>query len=324
MKWLFTFLLLFPFGVDASTFFPEEQTVLNEASPESVFVMDERIRIEKPIEGDLFCVGVTVEIHAPVRGDIICAARTITITAPVRGDLRLFSLTTSINAAIAQRASIVSSALYLGKKAQVTHEWYAWGSTLEHQLLPDQAQRIRWKPLFGIASRLTREERIAFFTVRYALSVASALAIAFFMGVLFPQRIQNAYRFMEKRKRYALLWGAWLAIGMPVVALLCIFTIIGIPVGFAILAIWFATAYSAQVLAAGLLGLIIVRHWHPRESLMKFAAPAVGIPLAWALFYLPVVGWFFRILAISMGLAGMYFSAKEKIGKNVEVVKKYL
>ncbi|MCA9384522.1 MAG: hypothetical protein KC662_02330 [Candidatus Magasanikbacteria bacterium] len=320
MKWILgLFLALLPLQVSATTFFPEDKTLLNSYSHESQFLMDESIVIEQPVQGDVFCMGLNVTIDAPVYGDVLCAAKTISINAPVTGDIRLIALNTTVSADVQQRATIISSTLNINTGARLHSEWYVWSKKVVSQLFPDQERFIQLKPLFGFKTAFSKQDYLYRLFQRYLISIASALTFAFILSAIFPKRIEDAYEQIIVKKRYTLLWGAWLAMGIPVLALLCIFTIIGIPIGFALLAIWLAFVYSAQLLAGGLLGHVLAQHFQPSKRRMLLLSPGIGIPLLWLFFYIPFIGWLFRLIAICIGFAGMWYGAESLMKRRVKV-----
>ena len=307
-------LTVIPTATQAAIFFADDDNVtLSQPTQTSAFLAGETIMIDKVVRGDLFCAGFSVTINAPIEGDVLCAAKSLQINAPVGGNVRLVALSTLIDTRISQRATIFTSALTIGKNAILQNEWNVWAQTSD--LVPGYlgANHLTINPFGDDPAEPRPDNRLPWLGLRYLTAIASALAVALMLGTVFPRRVPLSITGIRKQPVIALQFGIIATVTAPIASFLFILTIIGIPLGFGLLALWLALAYSAQVLTASILGHLLTQQWMKDRRRLTYLAPAVGIPLLWLLFFLPLVGWFVRIVAIVIGFAAIWVSTKNLI-----------
>lgn len=316
---LLVFCFVGPQASYAAVYFADNQTVtFSQPAPTSAFLAGETIAIEKPIKGDLFCAGLNVTINAPIDGDVICAAKHITVNAPIAGDIRVVAISTNVRNTVAGRGTIFTSSLSFFAPATVQREWNVWTqkTTIPNHLVGSEFLAINH--VTDDRASFEPPTDIEWFLLRYFTAIATALALALGFGVVFPERVALAIRAIKQKPRMAVQLGVIATITAPIISFFFLLTIFGIPIGFALLAIWVALAYSAQILAASMLGHLITHQWIHERKLLAYFAPAVGIPLLWLVFFIPIIGWVARLLAIMVGFAGIWLTTERFIKKQVQ------
>lgn len=310
--WLFAAVIATaPATTHAAIFFADDdKVVLTQPTQTSVFLAGETVVIDKPVRGDVFCAGLSVIINAPVEGDLLCAAKTITINAAVDGDVRLVAMSSVINARIGQRGTVFTSALTIGDKAILQNEWNAWVQTSNLSPQSLGMNHVALNQFNDDPAEPRPDHRFDWMALRYLTAIASALAVALMLGFIFPKRVPLAISGIIEQPILAFQFGVIATIAAPLLSFLFILTIIGIPIGFGLLALWLALAYSAQIFTASLLGHLLSQQWIKDRKRLTYFAPAIGIPLLWFLFFLPLIGWFIRLIAIIIGFAAIWISTK--------------
>jgi hypothetical protein len=102
---------------------------------------------------------------------------------------------------------------------------------------------------------------------------------------------------------------------LPPIALVLAFTIIGIPLALIIVACWVIAIYLARILAAILVGQIILqslRKKHQGEIKLIWSL-IVGVIICWLLFTIPFAGWIFSLIAIWLGLGAIWTYASHQL-----------
>lgn len=303
----------------AAIFFADDEAVtITQPTQSSAFLAGETITIEKAIRGDLFCAGLDVTINAPIEGDLICAAKSVTINAPITGDIRVVAIRTENHSTVNGRGTVFSSRLVFGPQAMIHREWNTWTQTTETSPTFSGAPFLASNQINEGITKPSQEARFSWLLLRYLTAIASALTVALVLGLFFPQRTSLAIAGMKKKPRIAIQLGIIATITAPVISFLLILTILGIPFGFALLALWVALAYSAQILTASMLGYLMSHQWIKDQKRLTYFAPAIGVPLLWLLFFIPVVGWLIRFIAITIGFAGIWITTERFIKKQVQ------
>ncbi|MFO0764743.1 MAG: hypothetical protein U0487_01720 [Patescibacteria group bacterium] len=307
-----------PTGKAAVYFADNQKVTFAQPSPTSAFLAGEVIDIEQPVKGDLFCAGLRVTINAPIDGDVICAAKYLSVNAPIAGDIRAVAITTDIRNTVSGRGTIFTSALSFFTPATVQREWNVW---TQKTSMPNHLVGAEYLAINHVTDDLSNVKPpsdVEWFLLRFFTAIATALALALGFSVVFPERTGLAVRAIRQKPRMAVQLGVIATITAPIISFFFLLTIVGIPIGFALLAIWVALAYSAQILAASMLGHLITHQWIHDKKLLAYFAPAVGIPLLWLVFFIPVAGWVARLIAIMVGFAGIWLTTERFIKKQVQ------
>jgi cytoskeletal protein CcmA (bactofilin family) len=106
-------------------------------------------------------------------------------------------------------------------------------------------------------------------------------------------------------------WGAVVLFLTPIVFILLLFTVIGIPLAIIILLIWIIAILIAKVLTGIFLGRSIVEKlWQNQKDSLSWAM-VIGIVVSGILFSLPIFGWVFSLVALLWGMGGIWLYLKK-------------
>jgi len=110
-----------------------------------------------------------------------------------------------------------------------------------------------------------------------------------------------------KDQPFKLLWpGLIVMLIIPPIALILTFTLIGLPLAIILMALWFIAMYIAKLLVATLLGELIIKKITKKNEPALIWSMCFGVVISWLLFNIPVVGWIFGLVAIWLGLGGIW------------------
>lgn len=150
---------------------------------------------------------------------------------------------------------------------------------------------------------------------RKLFAIFSALAVGLvliFAGKNISDKILNK---MADSPVKMLLPGLVVMLLLPPIALLLIFTLIGIPLALIISAWWITATYIAKIYTAIYVGQIILKKIIKINEPSLLLAMVIGIVICWLLFAIPFIGWIIGLIAIWLGLGGIWSYTANQLGK---------
>jgi len=246
---------------------------------------DERIVLLGPVvvdqgesTGDIVVGQGDVTVRGDVQGDIIVADGDVTIRGTVTGDVVTFN-----------------GKAILGRRAQVGGDIvYAKG----------QPQRASGATVGGKLEKIDVGDYGGFGSIAYFAFWLAATISVFLLGLLLlllaPKAADAVAVAAKSSKLGSFLWGLGVFILIPILAALCILTLVGIPLGVGLLLALvpiYALAYTA---AAFVVGRLIMSK---RGRILAFL---VGVIILRVLALIPFVSSLIWFLATVFGLGAMF------------------
>ncbi len=273
------------------------------------------------VRGDLSVFGGKVELNGAVGGDVYArgeniSVRTIAGSADLRGsDLRLQGAIAGSVAAssehefsLAPGATIGGNLRYWSGKGNMDT---ALDSSVSGDVMFDET--LQWK-------KDAPHDAAAFGAVFAGLvGVYSLLSTAFILLIvlsLMSKSFGEAAKLLQKHPWQSLLVSLLFFIGMPILAMLLLFTIIGIPVAALVVFKFIAGILLCRVLAS----VVLVR-WLELHRKAKWGGWTVGALslLCYVLLnvinIVPVIGWMLSCALVLMGFGALLTVMTEKIRK---------
>jgi hypothetical protein len=228
-----------------------------------VVVLDGPVTIAGHTTGDVFSVSGPVRVTGRIDGDLITVADRAVLapTARVGGDLR-YGDERPVLAPGASVAGTVSSENW----SDAANGW-GWVSTLAWWL---------------------------------AVSV-STLLVGVLLVWLAPGALSAAERAVREHLGATVGWGVAIAIGVPLLAILALITLVGIPFGIALLLAAIPVLLIAYTTSAWILGRRVLRG----RSAGPWAALLAGWAILRVLALIPVLGGIVGLVATVMGLGAL-------------------
>jgi len=326
--------------------FRSGQTVgLNDVIKDNVYVSGGTVNVAGTIEGDLYVCGGTINVMGNVTGDVVVGGGTVIITGKIGDDLRVGGGNVIVGgsvggelmvgagqvdvlagANIARGAYIATgkvimdgsvgkdliirgSEVMLGDNAKVggKFEYYApkeatiasgakiSGATNFHQQVVKKPVRIEKFPFF------------AFLTFWWLVGVAGAIILACFLFYLWSKDSKEMITKAFASPGRELIRGFVLLFIIPIAAVICSITLIGLPLG---LAVGFAYAVLTMLAAAmsGLLGAALLAKFmfKKKETEISWWLIALALLFLALIKLIPIVGWFlvFLVYLVALGVLG--------------------
>jgi hypothetical protein len=227
--------------------------------------------------GDVIVVDGDVNIAGRTTGDVVSVSGPIRLTGRVGGDL----IAVSDQAILGPRARVDGDLRY-GDERPVLASGARVGGDIKKENWGDAASGWGWVSVFG-----------------WWLAVSvSTLIVGALLVWLAPGLLRGAERTARERFAATIGWGVVIAIGVPLLAVLALITLVGIPFGVALLLAAIPVLVVAYVTSAWLVGRRVLR----RRSSSPWTALFVGWGILRVLALIPVAGALVGLAATVVGL----------------------
>ena len=293
------------------------------------------VTISGPVHGDVICAGQDISITGPVDGSVRIAGQSVTLdstvgrnatiaaqtleighSASIAGDLGILAQSTSLNGAVAKTVygnaqsmsvdssvgpmSVMVASLSLGANAHVNGDLHY---TSQHAIAIDHAKisgavtytatpakqyHAHWFPsLFGL----------------WLWWLVGALIVGLALVLLVPGTMRRVSVTMRERPGPAIGWGLLVELLTPIVALLLLFTVIGIPLALLALAVWIILLALSPVLAGIAVGQWVIERYNWGHNSFVWGS-LLGIVILMILFAIPFLGALLSLVASWWAIGG--------------------
>lgn len=255
------------------------------------------------ISGSLLAGGESVLIEGTVRGGVRLAAQTVSVLGPVRGDAFIEGEQVSLDGSIGGNATVEATNLALGQRAAIAGNLRYWNEGGQINTTGKVAGTTNFDPsLRGEDSDAPDEGAAIVGVIFAAVSVYSLFYAALMIGLIF---FFTKTIFTESAKRLKAAPGQSTLIGMiyfiavPGAILLLMFTLIGIPLALALLALYLISMFFSPIIASVILARIAEMRYRKKWGTINLFFAALGIYVLLKLLWLiPFIGWIIVLFAI--------------------------
>src|SRR4051812_6927442 len=189
--------------------------------------------------GDIVVLDGTVRIAGHATGDVVSVSGPVRVTGRIDGDL----IAVSDQAVLGPRARVGGDLRY-GDESPVLARGARVDGKISNEDWADAANGWGWVSLFG-----------------WWLAVSvSTLIVGALLVWLAPGALHAAHRALRKHVGAAIGWGIAMVIGVPLLAILALVTLVGIPFGVALLLAAIPALLLAYATSAWLVGRRMLRN----------------------------------------------------------------
>lgn len=305
-----------------------------------VFAVGNSIKIRGPVSGSVRVAGSTVEIQGAVSRNVLAAGSTVEITneasvgwdvyvagaavklqGPVKGNAWISGASVLFNDQIQKNANVVLDSegfLTLLPEAAIN------GSLTYHADNQSQLSISEGAIVKGETKLQTEISSVAnkvggTFSALYGfimlISFFSLLVIGVVIVSLVPKVVLMIEEKMMSKPAQMMGWGfVWLII-VPVIAILLMVTLIGIPLALMILVLYLITLYLSQVFAAFTIGMFVFNKVSREE---KYSGNLLWPMVAGLIIYIflvsiPFVGWLIKLIMVIWSIGALFAFKREII-----------
>ena len=299
---------------------------------EVYFKTGEKIELDQDVMSDAYLAGGSVKVAGRVRGDLLVAGGEVVIDGEIDQDLRVAGGEVHLKGLVGRNVTMVGGRLVVDDQAQIAGSLVAAGGEVN---VSDQAQiagrkYIRTAPGDGIqkgkpATGMAPVKKFfgVMATVVSVVKWLSTLVMGLLLVALFPKTLTKMNANASKNVSKYLIWGLVASIVLPVIAVLSMFTIIGLPLGLMMMAVLAIGWYLAKLIAMIATGHFILIKANGRRLKIFEKAPSLytslllGVAFFLILGYVPFLGWLAKLLLIWVGF-GLLVHEKLACYKRVE------
>lgn len=246
---------------------------------EDVWAAGGDVRVDAIVRGDLHAAGGTISIErdAQVQGDAAVAGGNIDVEGSVLGGLRAFGGRVELNAAVGGDVEVAAEDIRIGPDARIggrvlyrspNRPAVAEGAIVVGGL--EKRERV-WRsvsPESGVGRIVTGVVRTLWFT--------GALLLGAVLVAILPAFTREAAATVRSDPLPSIGLGAALLLAVPILAVLLFITIIGIPLGFAVL-----LGYGLLLMLGYLTAALSVGDW-----VLARARPGEATATGWRILFL--------------------------------------
>ena len=295
-------------------------------------VMGRSVSVKGPVRDDLIVAGGTVTVEGPIGESIRAAGATVTVSGRVGRDLILAG--NHVSQLASSRAS--GSAILTGREVAVRGETLGAlqasgdsvlidgrvgtasvkadavtvtaGARIDGPLAYTSPREADVRPGATIAGPVTREGEEATWTwhvpgwVGWIFLFMVGAVAGVLLAVVAPGALVATGRELRENPLLSLLVGAGIVFGVPILAVILMVTILGIPLALSLLAFYGLGLYLAWVIAAAALGdWVLVRLPFRSVRMRMVLAVLLGIVALLLLQAIPWIGGLVAVLALMVG-----------------------
>ena len=239
-----------------------------------------------------------------IGGGLLAGAGTVIVSGNVAHEVRVGSGEMTVTGTIGGDCDFGGDNLTVMEGSRVAGNLHAWvGDTSKVQIAPgtvvgttkisletEEAMKAPTGPTFGVFGNI--------------LWILSILATALVMTLLFPGVVNGVSTTILKKPGMSILWGVLAFIVSPIVALLLLITIIGIPLGLLLLTIYLWLLYLTQLTFGILLGQVVFKSGG-KTGWQLYWPLAVALIAVELVALIPYVGFLVRLFAILFGMGAL-------------------
>jgi len=255
------------------------------------------------IGSNVLAFGAAMRADGPINGDLQFFGASLLINNKITGDVNFYGQSQSEHnnnkpAITLRGGTVIGGDLYYYEGVETVIND---GASISGETIVTKPKK--YEPKSG-------KEILNLFPIWFSVwSIFAGLIIAIIFVSLFPKQTNTTLSMMLKKPVASIGWGLVWVMLTPIIIILLLITIIGIP-----LAIFFATLFIAMCMLAKVfagigVGAFLARWFEWKISL--YWQTVVGIILAVLIFEIPFIGWFLGIIAFFWAFGGIIMHKRE-------------
>ena len=273
-----------------------------------------QVTISGNIGQNLTIGGGTVDItdSAKIGGSLVAGVGNINIAAPVGKDVRLGGGNVTLSSRVGGNIDAGVGSLRLTSKAVVGGDLTYWSSK---DASIDPAAAISGKVLKHFTGQTTPSPTKAlgilvginiFLTI---ISAISTLILGLLIIKFLPRPSQSVVNKLRKKPWQSLGVGFLTVIVTPIVFIILLVTVVGIPLALILLALYLVTLYTVRIFAMRLIGELLFERFKWKANV--YTSFILGLIVYFAIQAIPIVGGIWTGLVLLFALGASVLTKKD-------------
>ncbi len=250
--------------------------------------------VQGAVKGDVLAAGGNISLGGTgVGGDVAIAGGSVRIDAPIAGDLKVAGGNVTINAPIHGNVEMHGGKLTLGPKAVISGNLTY---TAQEVATLEGGAKVTGATTFTQSTSSMNKAAIAtaFFSFWLLARLVMLLIGAYALALIFPRFTRELVMLANASMLPELGIGVVFAIVAPVLSVILIVTLFGLPFGFMGLLAYIALLIFASIAAPIIAGSIVQRLWKHGEYAVDWKTILLGIVVYYLLGFIPFLGWLIK------------------------------
>lgn len=250
-----------------------------------------------------------------LKGSAVIGAGNLLLGGSIDGDVRIGAGNVTLSKTIGGDLAVAAPAIRLTSRASVGKSVRYWSEN--EPSIDEGATVLGAVTQHPIPEIFTGEEArrgvAGIKLVGGMVSFASTLLLGLLLLRIYPVFTEKAVTTIQERPWITLGVGGAVLVGTPPVAFLCMATVLGIPLGLMLGAMYVVTLYLGRVFVMVWLGQRLLKRASDSSSAAK--AFVTGLVVYFILSLLPLVGGLITMLTVITGLGAILITKKELVVK---------
>jgi len=265
------------------------------------------VSVTKP-STDLFAVGRETNVHAEVLDNAVLLGLTVRTSGDARigGDLMTAGRHITLSGPIDGDVYAVGGAITLEEGAVVSGDMWAWGD--EVHLLGEVRGEIEISEARPESGRWVWARTVLDLVRRAAAAFATGLVAMWLLGTV----ARRPSALLRQRPGAAAGLGFAVTLALPVVLIVTLFTVVGIPVALIGFGLYAAGLYLATPVVAYSIAGAAFDRWRPRTS--RVIVLGAGVSLLTVLGAVPWLGTVVVAVVVIAGMGGLALACASSDG----------
>lgn len=329
--------------LDSTSFLSGENVRVDGDINGTTFVTAGYIEINGTIDGDLFVMGQSTVINGQVNGSVFIAGQDVTLNGVVENSIYLAGATVRVNSQTEGSSFLAGQNIFIDKEAVIKKDVFVGGAsvyqngvingdltsssdsltiggeidgnlTYSSQKKADLTEnsQVRGETTWRkIEKQPTEDTSMALFTMavlyKVLFSIGTALVIWLFVHLLRPTFwVKLATKLLQSPLK-TLGFGAIAIFVIPLLAILLMLTVIGIPLSFIVLMLYGITVYVSKIIVSVSIGVWIQERlqWPSTRLFWLFL---LALTIVSALGVIPIVGMITGVVTLLFGMGAVTLS----------------
>ncbi len=241
------------------------------------------------ISGDLLFGAENINIDGLIEGYINGAGNEITINGKVKGNIDI----KSDNLIISSTANIEGNLTY----------------TSEEEANIQEGAKITGLTTYKAIDANKKQNKVI---KNKIISFLMAFITGMIIILIAPKRLTSIAKSIRMNPAESIGWGILTLFIIPIISIIAFITIVGIPIGLIILALWLMAIYLAQIPVGLFIGSWIINHFRTIDKkIIMITAFALGLIILRLLKMIPHIGFSINIAIIVFGIGATIVSEKK-------------
>ena len=306
-------------GAHADHLFAAGETItLTDSVVRDVYAAGQSVTlVNGQVSDDFIAAGKSVSItcDARVDGALIAAGRDITIDGPVGGGVRAAGATVRIDSAITGNVNIEGETIIIGPQARITGNLTHRGRTVQ---IDPAAQVSGQTTALTPRPRSETQRKFAHFaSVWGALTTLGMILLGVVVAMAFPRLMDGTLGRIRAHPGSSIGFGLLILCATPILAILLIVSVFGLPLAFLLLAIFAllwplgitGAAYTIGMLTRG----VVQRSAPPAGVLSRAAWTALALIGVTLLGMIPLAGDWIWLVVFLFGFGAVAVEAARSL-----------